>query len=97
MLLTEDMENELNHWVAISQRTSAGVEQDSVCRVAFASMASDPIHCAKVQADHKEYLKPDKKSVSRDWFFAYRKKYPMSCDGIARRALRWIVPMSLVQ
>lgn len=38
-LLTHAMENELNHWVAISQRTSGGVELDSVCRVAFALMA----------------------------------------------------------
>jgi hypothetical protein len=75
-LLTEEMENELNHWVAISQRTSGGVEQDSVCRVGFALMASDPVHYAKVQVDHKQYLKADKKILSRDWFFAYRRKYP---------------------
>ncbi len=48
-LLTEEMENELNHWVAISQRTSGGVGQDSVCRVGYALMASDPVHYAKVQ------------------------------------------------
>jgi hypothetical protein len=30
-LLTHAMENELNQWVAISQRTSGGVELDSVC------------------------------------------------------------------
>ena len=75
-LLTEEMENELNHWVAISQRTSGGVEQDSVCRVGYALMASDPAHYAKVQMDHKEYRKPEKKALSRDWFFSYRKKFP---------------------
>jgi hypothetical protein len=58
-LLTHEMESELNHWVAVSQRTSGGVEQDSVCRVAFALMSSD----------HKEYLKPEKRSLSREWFF----------------------------
>jgi hypothetical protein len=36
-------------------------------------MASDPVHYAKV---HKEYLKAEKKILSRDWFFAYRRKYP---------------------
>ena len=75
-LLTADMETELNHWVAISQRTSGGVEQDSVCRVAFALMASDPEHLSLVQKHHKEYLKPDKRALSREWFFNYRKKYP---------------------
>jgi hypothetical protein len=76
-LLTEVMENELNHWVAISQRTSGRVEQDSVCRVGFALMASDPVHYANVnvQKDHKEYLKLENKALSRDWFFAHRKNF----------------------
>ena len=75
-LLTQPMENELNHWVAISQRTSGGVELDSVCRVAFALMASDPDHYSRVKHDHKEYNEATKKALSRDWFFTYRKKYP---------------------
>jgi hypothetical protein len=58
------MENELNHWVTISQRTSGGVELDSVCRVGFALMASDPEHYAKVKHDHKEYEEPAKKALS---------------------------------
>ena len=75
-LLTHEMESELNHWIAVSQRTSGGVEQDSVCRVAFALMASDPEHYTRVKTDHKEYLKPEKRALSREWFFNYRKKYP---------------------
>jgi hypothetical protein len=75
-LLTVDMESELNHWIAISQRTSGGVEQDSVCRVAFALMASDSEHYSLVQKHHKEYLKPEKRALSREWFFNYRKKFP---------------------
>jgi hypothetical protein len=65
-LLTHAMENELNHWVAISQRTSGGVELDSVCRVAFALMASDPDHYTRVKHDHKEYEAASKKALSRD-------------------------------
>ncbi len=75
-LLTGEMESELNHWVAISQRTSGGFEQDSVCRVAFALMASDPEHYSLVKTHHTEYLKPEKRALSRQWFFNYRKKFP---------------------
>ncbi len=75
-LLTHAMENELNHWVAISQLTSGGVELDNVCRVAFALMASDPDHYTRVKHYHKEYEAASKKALSRDWFFTYRKKYP---------------------
>jgi hypothetical protein len=61
-LLSHTMENELNHWVAISQRTSGGVELDSVCRVAFALMASDLDHYTRVKHDHKEYEEASKKA-----------------------------------
>jgi hypothetical protein len=68
-LLMGHMKSELNHWVAISQRTSGGVDQDSVCRVAFVLMASDSEHYSLVQTHHKEYLKPEKRALSREWFF----------------------------
>ncbi len=40
-LLTESMEEELQHWIALSQWQSGGVEKEAVCRVGFALMASD--------------------------------------------------------
>ncbi len=48
-LLTYDMETELLHWIAVSQNHSGGVDMHSVCRVAFALMASDPEHHKKVK------------------------------------------------
>jgi hypothetical protein len=48
-LLTYDMESELLHWIAISQKHSGGVDHQNVCRVAFALMASDPEHHARVK------------------------------------------------
>ena len=48
-LLTYEMESELLHWIAISQKHSGGVDHHSVCRVAFALMASDPEHHARVK------------------------------------------------
>ena len=48
-LLTLDMESELLHWIAISQKHSGGVDPHAVCRVAFALMASDPEHHARVK------------------------------------------------
>ena len=48
-LLTYDMESELLHWIAISQKHSGGVDHHAVCRVAFALMASDPEHHARVK------------------------------------------------
>ena len=43
-LLTDSMEEELQHWTALSQRQSGGVKKEAVCRVGFALMASDPEH-----------------------------------------------------
>jgi hypothetical protein len=51
-LLTYDMETELLHWVAVSQKHSGGVDMHSVCRVAFALMASDPEHHKRVKEVH---------------------------------------------
>jgi hypothetical protein len=48
-LLTYDMETELLHWIAVSQKHSGGVDMHSVCRVAFALMASDPEHHKNVK------------------------------------------------
>jgi hypothetical protein len=52
-LLTYDMETELLNWVAVSQKHSGGVDIHSVCRVAFALMASDPEHHKKVKEVRK--------------------------------------------
>ncbi len=65
----------LSVWLA-SDALNDLSEQDSVCRVGYALMASDPAHYAKVKMDHKEYRKPEKKALSRDWFFSYRKQIP---------------------
>ncbi len=54
-LLTESMEEEPQHWIALSQRQSGGVEKEAVCRVEFALMTSDPEHYRLVQAQHPEY------------------------------------------
>ena len=48
-LLTYDMESELLHWIAVSQKHSGGVDGRAVCRVAFALMASNPEHYERVQ------------------------------------------------
>ncbi len=51
-LLTYDMETELLHWVAVSQKHSGGVDMHSVCRVAFALMTSDQEHHKRVKEVH---------------------------------------------
>ncbi len=56
-LLTYDMETELLHWIAVSQKHSGGVDMHSVCRVAFALMASDPEHHKNVK-EVSFYLNP---------------------------------------
>jgi hypothetical protein len=53
-LLTADMEGELLQWIALTQKLSGGVDQHSVCRVAFALMASDPQHHARVKQVRSE-------------------------------------------
>ena len=75
-LLTESMEEELQHWIALSQRQSGGVEKDVVCRVGFALMASDPEHYSLVQAQHPEYQNLKWRAFSGEWFQKFRKKFP---------------------
>jgi hypothetical protein len=70
------MEDELSHWIAISQRQSGGVEKDAVCRVGYALMASDPEHFERVQAQHPEYRNLKRRMFSADWFQKLRKRYP---------------------
>jgi hypothetical protein len=48
-LLTYEMETELLHWVAVSQKHSGGVDGRAVCRVGFALMASNPEHYDRVK------------------------------------------------
>lgn len=48
-LLTYEMETELMHWIAVSQKHSGGVDGRAVCRVGFALMASNPEHYERVK------------------------------------------------
>ncbi len=48
-LLTYEMETEILHWIAVSQKQSGGVDGRAVCRVDFALMASNPEHYERVK------------------------------------------------
>ena len=75
-LLTLDMEQELLHWIALSQKLSGGVDLHAVCRVGFALMASDPEHHALVKRDHPEYRDEKKREISSRWFHRLKQRYP---------------------
>ena len=74
-LLTPDMEAELHHWIALSQRYNGGVDRDTCCRVAYSLMASDPEHFARVKVHHKEFDGP-RRMLSRAWFFKLKNRIP---------------------
>ena len=78
-LLTDDMEEELLHWVAACQRTSGGVSLKSTCRAGFALMAGDPEHHARVKKDHKEHAgvgTKERTACSMRWFHRLKKRHP---------------------
>ena len=74
-LLTPEMETELFHWIALSQRSNGGVERETCCRVAYSLMASDPEHFALVKKHHKEFG-GKRRMFSRAWFFRLKKRIP---------------------
>ncbi len=74
-LLTQDMETELFHWVALSQRYNGDVDRETCCRVAYSLMASDPEHFALVKKHHTEFG-GKRRMLSRAWFFWLKKRIP---------------------
>ncbi len=75
------MEEELQHWIALSQRQPGGVEKEAVCRVGFALMASNPEHYRLVRAQYPEYQNLKRRAFSGEWFQKFRKNFP----GLLRR------------
>ena len=75
-LLTDDMEEEMKHFVCISQKQSGGVSISQTCRAAFDLMSSDPEHCERVKKDHKEYRDGSRKAFGKRWFHRFKKRHP---------------------
>ena len=75
-LLTADMEDEVKHYVCVSQMASGGVSMNQVCRVAFDVMASDPELYARVRKHHPEYADGKRRAFSTRWFHRFKKRFP---------------------
>jgi hypothetical protein len=75
-LLTPDMETEVFHWVALSQRYNGGVDRETCCRVPYSLMASDPEHFEMVKEHHK-VMGTAECCPAHLWFFRLKKRIPI--------------------